>query len=445
MDTPFEQIYLFRHVMVQEAAYSLYPPTERADLHLHALRSTEALLPEHALPAHAVALADHARAAREGTENRQLHNDELKYVAMAVDYAVSRDLLSEALDHLNRQCELTSDAQRTGVLMRMGSYALALGRFGDAVMYAERVGRDAVKRGDIVGQGKSKRALAVIAASQGNREEGFELLEDSIELFRRAGDSSELIRAVNGKARLLVDSGRYDEAKDLLAELVELCETDNKPFELALSLESLAELQQRTGEPAAALDSYKRADTLMQGHGSPRSRIYAKAGLGHVLVQLGRLDEAEPLVRELIRDHRQSGRHLELANNLETLAELESRRGNVDIAEEHRREGLEVARKYGAVRVVAMVTANLGLYLIDRGKLDEAGSLLLDSLRTREEIGDQPGLGASHLGLGRLRALQGRKEEALGHYRQSLAIHEAIGAGERADECRRGIEQLLDS
>ena len=439
-----EQLYMFRHAVVRDAAYLLYPPSTRSELHRLAIDATVAVLPADVIPAHAADLADHARLAAEALPGDALVETERRYRAQAAEYSMSHDLLEEALSHLGRQVELSPEQDQPMLLLRMGSYALAMGRIERCIELARRTEDIALRRNDSAMLGMARRALGVTNASLGKRAEAFALLEDSIRLFREVGDMRQVARSMNGKARLLVDAGHHAEARTLLQDLVRTTEDLNDPFQHALSLESLAELQVRTGEAQAAYDNYRKSSELMAGHGPPRSIDLPRSGMAHALVQLGQLDEAEEMLAKLIAHSRQSGRLVELTSCLEMLAESRDRRGDQEGAVALGRDAVSTAVRHGSDRLISMSRYNLGLRLVRCGILEEAEQLLTAALAARTASGDSHGQGAAHNALGLLREKQGRGQEAAVHYQRSVDIHQQLGIEDRAAEARAGLRRVTD-
>ena len=67
-----ESLYLFRHALLREAAYELYPPSVRAKLHRLVVEIATFLFEDSQLSPLAAELADHARAAWQGTDDESL-------------------------------------------------------------------------------------------------------------------------------------------------------------------------------------------------------------------------------------------------------------------------------------------------------------------------------------------------------------------------------------
>jgi tetratricopeptide (TPR) repeat protein len=137
--------------------------------------------------------------------------------------------------------------------------------------------------------------------------------------------------------------------------------------------------------------------------------IDALATLGDALLELGRYEEAEGVYEKLAA--------------LAPIPEVFARRANLldltgrqDAAESLLRRAVEAAEKQGGAKAAAWYRWRLGELAFERGKLDEAAALYAS-------VPD--GVDAQHdatAGLARVRAAQGRIDEAIELYQKAIAI-----------------------
>ena len=116
--------------------------------------------------------------------------------------------------------------------------------------------------------------------------------------------------------------------------------------------------------------------------------------LGLLLHAQGKLDEAEPLLREALEARRATlgDRHAQTLISMSYLGGLLTDQGKLDEAEPLLRENLEASRATLGDRHPHTLTSlnNLGLLLHAEGKLDEAEPLLREALEaSRATLGDQ--------------------------------------------------------
>ena len=97
--------------------------------------------------------------------------------------------------------------------------------------------------------------------------------------------------------------------------------------------------------------------------------------------------------------------------------------GFIDLVRELNEETAETAT--GTVKAAAL--HHLGIIHLDQGRYDEAVTMYQESLKMKEELGDRSGI-ASTLGqLGNVHYVQGRYDEAVKMYQEGLKIFEELG------------------
>lgn len=220
------------------------------------------------------------------------------------------------------------------------------------------------------------------------------LSERAVMLYRELGEPLDLANSLTNLAELLVDTGHYDEAEELLREALDL--------------------QERYLPAGHPDDARTRSD------------------LATTLTYKGEYSEAESLHRLTLRIYRTmyDEPHKDLASNLNGLAVTLFQQGKYDEAERYYNEALEMKRAvYGHEHVsVTRVLANLGKLYEELGNYTRADSLLTEALSIRRTtLGDdhfETAMGLSQLAT--VRNLMGQLEEAEKFQRESLAIRERI-------------------
>lgn len=133
---------------------------------------------------------------------------------------------------------------------------------------------------------------ALVLAALGRLHEGREradLFEQSAYLFQRAGSACDVELNARDRAEValgLVESGRVDRARELIAEL-----SSTDPQWASVALELAAALENR-GELPAATQIYDRAVTLLQGDPNALSRV------ADALVRVGQPTRAAEALRD---------------------------------------------------------------------------------------------------------------------------------------------------
>ena len=303
-----EQAYLFRHVLVRDAAYQLQLPRQRAELHGLALRCIEKLFAND-LPA--LDLANHARDAQiKGTAAiGKLVETEARYLLQAVKAArasfdlslamelakrlsllpVATDLLLDANIHL---AELHQLAGRTQEALFHADKALALARAGGKPMqeaqtqlvvahchrldakFAEgtAVALEAFRSPAVASDAKLRSGclgvLANIAFDTGSMGTALEYLSQSAEIARQVGNESLLAPALMRLGAVYLTLNKLFEAEAYFVEAEAAARRVGDKMTIAGIISNRGLLERRRSNDAAALKNYLDAEALHAELGS---------------------------------------------------------------------------------------------------------------------------------------------------------------------------------
>ena len=177
-----------------------------------------------------------------------------------------------------------------------------------------------------------------------------------------------------------------------------------------------------------------------------RATLALQNQLGMLLHAQGKLDEAEPLLREALEAQRATlgDRHPDTLGSMNNLGVLLRAQGKLDEAEQLVREALEARRALGDRHPDTLGSINnLAEVLKAQGKLDEAEPLLREALRSkRATLGDRhPNTLISINNLGRLLQAQGKLDEAEPLLREALEASRAT-LGDRHPHTLGSINNL---
>ncbi|MCA9651546.1 MAG: serine/threonine protein kinase [Myxococcales bacterium] len=236
-------------------------------------------------------------------------------------------------------------------------------------------------------------------------------------------------------ASVLDERSEHEEAETIHREVLEQYLTKLGPrhpevAEVHLRLGRSLALQGRYPEAEA---EHRRALTLLEAAlGADHPRVAEAANeLGTCLYDQAKFDEAEQAYLRALRIHETAtpaGRDPQMVGIINNLAQIEWRRGNLDLAETHARRALVVSLDlHGPEHPdVGRQRNNLALVLKARGRLDEAATELSRVLEIYEaSMGpDHSRVGTALLNLGNVRLAQGRLDDAERHYRRALAVLE---------------------
>ncbi len=267
-----------------------------------------------------------------------------------------------------------------------------------------------------------------------------------------------------------------DEHDNLRAALGDAAQRGDREFILRLSVR-LWRFWQMRGYPGEGRAWLERA--LAEDAGVPASlRALARQGLGHLAVDLGNYNVAERQFSVSLALCREADDRRGIAESLSGLAVVELNRPHnheqFGAAQTLLEEALAIRRELGDSTGVAQTSYLLGIVARERGDFVAAGELFNESLATWRAQGNLGRIGQSLVGLGMVRRyqgdapaartlieearaileplgyrywvavtsmqlghiarLEGDDRQAIGHYRESLALDKDLGANEMAVE-----------
>lgn len=332
-----EHAYLFRHVLVREAAYQLFPPDTKAGLHALALDVVTVLYQEDEklLRPLAAELAHHAHIAQSRGKRYQdwLH----KLRLWAASFAGEQCRPHEAATHLQAALDLPwlDDKQRHEIAVSCGKHLLNASALpalrvllDDALPRAREHGLPRAVlllyeadflylTGKVELADAAYREAAQVAGAEGNEEALANILcnaaiqrcdewkfEEALDGFRAAHAIN--LRIGNSRGSALTSTNiayalqRLDRAEEAMAAYEEglaLTARLGLTPQHANGLSMRALLFRRQGREAEALESYRKAIAVLEPLGE---RFYLSQALGSaamLLVDAGRYAESEQLAR----------------------------------------------------------------------------------------------------------------------------------------------------
>ena len=186
------------------------------------------------------------------------------------------------------------------------------------------------------------------------------------------------------------------------------------------------------GEYPAARRHYSTALEIVLEDGTPewlqqQSTLHRKIATtferqGDYEKALARLQAAEMVLTESAQ-----GNQTELASIYNDIGWTHFRRGNVDIAQKHLMNALEIVMDSDEYQVIASVYNRLGGIYFTKGDMDNADFYTRQSLELREKMGELALAARSYNNLGLIAWKRGRLQEAMGYFEQSFETQKELG------------------
>ncbi|MCZ7607449.1 MAG: tetratricopeptide repeat protein [Planctomycetota bacterium] len=368
-----ENVYLFRHALLRDAAYQMQLPGERARLHDLSARLLEALfggrppLPPDLLarpamkpqphPTDAIAeeLAEHLHLA----DLPALRDLRVLYLRRAAEHADAAFQHDSALRCWKQLAEMLPGAESIEALRRAAATAFYSGRMGEAENLSLQAAAAARQAADERAAGVALGGLVTVYLATARLELAESTQQEALALHRRSGDSASECVALGNLAMICNETGRVQEAEDgYLAALQAARKAGDRRYEGVLT-SNLAIVLQTTGRAAEAVRMYRKALAIHREVGNRHSECVALANLG-IAARLGE-------------------RHPE--------------------SEQYFAEALAVAKQTGNLRVNGMVLDQLAALYRDTGRLQQAEQTLLQAIRIHREVQNRVAEAAARAGL----------------------------------------------
>ncbi|MCA9837174.1 MAG: tetratricopeptide repeat protein [Trueperaceae bacterium] len=229
-----------------------------------------------------------------------------------------------------------------------------------------------------------------------------------------------LARSKLARAFLLTRLGLYTEAKQELAEGLDLCETLKDDAGLDWGLNTSALLARFTGAFEEAKSLYVRM--LAREQLSEQVKANVLGSLGVVEEALGNYQAAKTYLLEGLGMDKAQARREALVTKLLNLGTLELNTGQLVQAQQYYQESLTLARQIGVRHSIPILLHNLANIASKQNQHHEAKKLALEALRLVQESGERSKEAGMLSSLAWLSLRSGQLATAQGYARQSLKI-----------------------
>ena len=426
-----EREFAFRHALIREVAYTTLPKAARSEKHLRFagwLEATAAETPDKFLEvlAHhyeqawryrfetgdkAMDLARRAIAAlraagaralalRTLPEARRLHDRALAVVRNA-NLDGDTPLL---LELLTSRCEVVKWMSRPEVLIEdtetIITLAPTIGRddllarawlnrafaeyLRERLQPAEEFLHHALdlfrKLGDRQGEADALEVLGRITEGlRGKLSKAQVAYRQAIDLYRELGDGQGMARTMARLGRTVLNGGSLQDARPVLLEALDLARRHHERISEVASVMGLAILAHLTGDSPEAIRLHHEALHLQQELGDQVGQAFIRRHLGMHYLRQGRLEDAEREMEAAVKIYRENAED-EPNFIFRSLAEVLLAKGDLLAAADYAERALASVDGQGDPITAATFGATLGRIRAAQGRADEADVLLRQSL-----------------------------------------------------------------
>lgn len=374
--------YSFQHALLRDAAYAMQLRARLRQLHQAAAAAIEGVYTGELAPQYA-SLVYHFH---EGEDPAH----EGHYAQLAGDYAASQFANQDALRFLTRALDLTAPEDNR--------------RHIDLLFARERVYHIL---GDRNGQEQDLRQLNPLLAASNDAQQR---LQFNLRSVQRAG---------------LVQ--QYAQAASTLAEAMHLAEEMQDVRAQAECYRMLGRILVQQGKYREARAEIERALELLNRLNQPDELAATLFALGIVFYYEANYADAFPYMAQAHRFYVQAQDREGEANSLRMMGVIEHRRGHYTEAKAHYDAAIAISHTIGWRQGEAYLLGSVGNMQFMLGDFTSAQSYHEAARQMCRELQDREGEGASLDTLGLAAHAQGKAAVAAAYYRSALQIQEGIG------------------
>ena len=233
----------------------------------------------------------------------------------------------EALDGLRARLTGASDRQRADFLLLQARNLALAGRLDDALGVVDELIALPLNRAQNI---RAHGLGANVAMLARRYEKSFELLGKGLALEPDLDDPDGLVGLLSVASYIHAQAGQPQRAIEYGLRSLEFAQATANVRDLCVTTQRIAFAYKVAAEPVQAENYYRRAMASCEQAGDPVFRGAAQSGLGDLLRQQGRLDEAAAMFEQAIAGLQAAGFSVGLAEARYYQARLQLARGQFD-------------------------------------------------------------------------------------------------------------------
>ncbi len=217
---------------------------------------------------------------------------------------------------------------------------------------------------------------------------------------------------------LYESTGTFDKAR---AEYAKVLARDPNQVDALLAA---GRVEIKSGNAQRGLEPLNRALTVAIQLDNSEEKSAILQAIGVAYKRLNKLDEALQNYQASLEIKRRLGQKRGIAVSLNEIAQVEGRLGKQDAALAAYREALQVRREIGDKKGIGESLNDLGFFYADRGQYDEALKLYKESLQIQRDVGNENFQALVLNNIGNIDLLKGQYEDALTYFERALQLRE---------------------
>lgn len=248
------------------------------------------------------------------------------------DYGQATAYFFESL-HIDRALD---DRQAEGLILNnLGITARMQGNYDQALTYHEQSLQIRREVGHLRGESSVLNSLGIISRHRGDYALAKDYFEQALRIMRMIGERWFECRTLNNLAACLINLGDYSSARAHFERSLQICREIGDRSSKAVIMEGMGTIYYALGDNLAALEQIQEALRIVNETGEPESTAYILIQQGAILTALGRLEEAATAYRQAVALRRDLAGSPQTIEPLAGLAHVCLQQGDLDQAQRH--------------------------------------------------------------------------------------------------------------
>ncbi|HEU4402459.1 MAG TPA: sigma 54-interacting transcriptional regulator, partial [Candidatus Polarisedimenticolia bacterium] len=228
--------------------------------------------------------------------------------------------------------------------------------------------------------------LGTMRARQGDHLKALDTFREATEILESLGDLQGLVTTLNNIAICHLGVGEAETARTLLDRLLQIAKENGLTYHYYRYLSNLGPAILETGDVPGAIRVIEQALAWSRDHTSTEQAGHQLSHLGPLYAHRGRFDRAVQLLEEERSLLAEMGDRAGQIQSLDFLGTTRRDLGRPDLALEHHREGLDLARRLNARMQEGYLTASLAADRLASGEVGPAEDLANEALAIGREL-----------------------------------------------------------
>lgn len=368
-------------------------------------------------------------------------------IELAGDFARCSGEIDEALSWFERLItpEASSDWRAIG-FMNIASIHQSQNKTDQAIRYY----REALREFEILGEKdqlwSAKQVIGETLVDGGMFQEAAQTFEDLLDELRKYPkrraylDMSLDVRVGLAEAYRLL--GRLEESRKQWEKIIFVAKKYQDPLQLATAMDGLGVICQIQGRFDEAKDLHSQALQINRNIRNLEGQSVNLGNLARLHIQLEEWDQAEQYIRKSIKIEQKNENLAGIAFDKLILAEIDIGRENYPAAEKKLLQLEAMMTREGKSDDLLAISSQIGLVHRMMGRLDEAYHRQLRVLDRARAMNHADGIPAILDELAEIELARGNKEQAKEYWHEALEHYEKLGSEKMIQSIRSSLAEL---